>query len=88
MEGEGNIPGRVARAVSRVMESLGLPLVVLPAAWKPDIEHQEHAQLSKKDVCFQCARSRRTQLFAYAQEHNFGKLALGHHRDDIIDTFF
>lgn len=88
MEGEGNIPGRVARAVSRVMESLGLPLVVLPAAWKPDIEHQEHAQLSKKDVCFQCARSRRTQLFAYAREHNFGKLALGHHRDDIIDTFF
>ena len=88
MEGDADVPGRVARSISQVMESLELSLDVLPAAWKPGIEHQKQGQSSKKDICFQCARSRRTQLFAYARDHAFGKLALGHHRDDIIDTFF
>ena len=88
MEGDLGSPGRVARAVRQVMESLDLPLAVLPAAWKPDADHQEHGESAQKDICFQCARSRRTQLFAYARDYGFGKLALGHHRDDIIDTFF
>ncbi len=88
MEGNGDFPGRVAQAVSQVMESLDFPLVVLPAVWKPNTKQQEQGESPQKDICFQCARSRRTQLFAYARDHSFGKLALGHHRDDIIDTFF
>lgn len=88
MEGNADSFGRVALYISQVMENLGLPLVILPAAWKPEAEKQEQGESPKKDICFQCARSRRTQLFAYARDHSFGKLALGHHRDDIIDTFF
>jgi len=38
--------------------------------------------------CFECARSRRNRLFALAREKNCNKLALGHHKDDIIETFF
>ncbi|MBU4262630.1 MAG: hypothetical protein KKC76_12305 [Proteobacteria bacterium] len=38
--------------------------------------------------CFQCARNRRTRLFSLARKKNCNKLALGHHKDDIIETFF
>lgn len=38
--------------------------------------------------CFLCARQRRNRLFAFAKEKGCNKLALGHHRDDIIETFF
>jgi len=37
--------------------------------------------------CFICSWNRRKLLFAYAKEHNFNKLALGHHKDDAVETF-
>ncbi len=86
MEPEGERPGSVAREVSARLEVLNIPCHILPVAWKPSEEMQ--ASGNTKDVCFKCARSRRTQLFAYADHHGYGKLALGHHRDDIIETFF
>ena len=39
-----------------------------------------------KPVCFLCSWNRRKQLFNYAQEHGFNKIALGHHQDDILHT--
>ena len=38
--------------------------------------------------CFTCARNRRTQLFELAREKGCRKLALGHHKDDLVETFF
>lgn len=66
--------------------ALGLPLRVLPALWRPD-PHQTRSEQGGRDVCFQCARSRRTQLFEHARQSGCNKIALGHHRDDIIETF-
>ncbi|WP_232362542.1 tRNA lysidine(34) synthetase [Desulfogranum mediterraneum] len=86
MEGDADQPGPAALQVRAAMERLGLNPVVLPAAWRPSPE--QLASGARKDVCFQCARSRRSQLFAHARDHGFSKLALGHHRDDIIETFF
>ncbi len=37
--------------------------------------------------CFICSWNRRKLLFNYAKENNFNKLALGHHKDDAIETF-
>ena len=37
--------------------------------------------------CFVCARSRRTQLFDLARRKGCSKLAFGHHKDDLIETF-
>jgi len=39
-------------------------------------------------TCFQCARNRRSQLFDLARKRGFNKIALGHHKDDLIETFF
>jgi tRNA 2-thiocytidine biosynthesis protein TtcA len=42
----------------------------------------------RKMNCYWCSTQRRTELLKYAVEHNFNKIALGHHLDDIIETFF
>lgn len=39
-------------------------------------------------TCFACARNRRSQLFELARQKNCAKLALGHHKDDLVETFF
>ena len=41
-----------------------------------------------KTTCGICSRLRRGSLYAYAEEIGATKIALGHHRDDIIETLF
>ena len=43
-------------------------------------------QLKSKPPCFLCSWNRRKQLFNLAQQLGCNKIALGHHRDDIIHT--
>jgi tRNA 2-thiocytidine biosynthesis protein TtcA len=42
----------------------------------------------RKMNCYWCSTQRRTELLKYAMENKFNKIALGHHLDDIIETFF
>jgi len=36
--------------------------------------------------CVMCARMRRGVLYSYAAENGYGKIALGHHREDSLET--
>jgi len=41
-----------------------------------------------KTTCGLCSRMRRGALYRFAEENGFNRIALGHHRDDIIETLF
>ncbi|TDG13910.1 tRNA 2-thiocytidine(32) synthetase TtcA [Seongchinamella unica] len=41
-----------------------------------------------KTTCGLCSRLRRGSLYGFAQEIGASKIALGHHRDDIVETLF
>ena len=58
------------------LKRFGLPFFSVEG-WKVDGER----------TCFICARNRRSQLFELARQKGFNKLALGHHKDDLIETF-
>ncbi|HEY8010316.1 MAG TPA: tRNA 2-thiocytidine(32) synthetase TtcA [Rudaea sp.] len=41
-----------------------------------------------KTMCSLCSRLRRGALYAHAERAGFSKIALGHHRDDLVETLF
>ncbi len=41
-----------------------------------------------KTTCSLCSRLRRGTLYTFADQIGATKMALGHHRDDIVETFF
>lgn len=55
---------------------------------KTDYGIVAHSPENSENPCFLCSRLRRKRLFELADEWDCYKLALGHTRDDIIETFF
>jgi len=69
-------------AISARLSEWGIPLAFLPV---PVIGRLKEG---RKMNCYWCSTQRRTELIKYAMENGFNKIALGHHLDDIIETFF
>jgi tRNA 2-thiocytidine biosynthesis protein TtcA len=53
-----------------------------------DIGIVSHAPTNRENPCFLCAHLRRKRLFEIADELNCRRLALGHNKDDVIETLF
>ena len=90
MEPAESGPGYSALAVEEQLRSIGVTCSIIPTIWQAPASGKKY-ELSgsdDKDICYTCARNRRKQLFEYARQETFNKIALGHHRDDIIETFF
>jgi len=47
-----------------------------------------HSKANLENPCFLCSRLRRKRIFEIADELGCTKIAFGHHKDDIIETFF
>ncbi len=67
-----------AESIGRQLARIGIEHTV-ERAW--DIAEEDR-------TCYQCARNRRSQLFDLARARGFNKIALGHHKDDLVETFF
>ncbi len=47
-----------------------------------------HSEKNRENPCFLCSRLRRKRLFEIAEQRGCKKIALGHNKDDIIETLF
>src|ERR687891_659719 len=76
-------PGFPANVLPDYLTSLGVPFHV--------IEQDTYSVVKRvipegKTMCGLCSRLRRGALYRYASESGITKIALGHHRDDIVET--
>jgi tRNA 2-thiocytidine biosynthesis protein TtcA len=69
--------------VGTYVRSLGIEFVLK----KTNIGEIAHSPENRENACFLCTRLRRKLFFEIAEKLNCNKLALGHTRDDIIETF-
>ncbi|MCD9085276.1 tRNA 2-thiocytidine(32) synthetase TtcA [Stenotrophomonas sp. SY1] len=77
-------PGFPEHVLPGYLASLGVPFQI--------IEQDTYSVVSRvipegKTMCSLCSRLRRGALYNHAARHGFTKIALGHHRDDIVATF-
>lgn len=65
-------------------KKFGLKLIVI----NTDNGVYAHSEECKENPCFICSRLRRKKLFEISEELDCDKVALGHNKDDIIETLF
>jgi tRNA 2-thiocytidine biosynthesis protein TtcA len=53
-----------------------------------DFGPMAHSRINRENPCFLCAWNRRKRLFEIAEQLQCNKIALGHNKDDIIETLF
>ena len=78
-------PDFPAHVLPQYLESLGVPYVI---AEQDTYSVVKRVIPEGKTMCSLCSRLRRGVLYRVAGELGATRIALGHHRDDILQTFF
>lgn len=78
-------PGFPEEVLPNYLEGKGVPYFI--------IEEDTYSVVKSltpegKSTCSLCSRLRRGNLYTFAKENQISKIALGHHRDDIVETLF
>ena len=78
-------PGFPEHVLPEYTQKIGIPFHV--------IEQDTYSVVKRvipegKTTCGLCSRLRRGALYSFAKENGITRIALGHHRDDIIETLF
>ena len=78
-------PGFPEHVLPEYLRSRGVPFHI--------IEQDTYSTVTRvipagKTMCSLCSRLRRGSLYTWAAANGVSKIALGHHRDDILATFF
>ncbi|HYC09696.1 MAG TPA: tRNA 2-thiocytidine(32) synthetase TtcA [Steroidobacteraceae bacterium] len=78
-------PGFPAHVLPQYLAGCGVPFHV--------IEQDTYSVVTRvvpegRTLCGLCSRLRRGALYRFAAENGITKIALGHHRDDIVETLF
>ncbi len=76
--------GKTGKAIEEFLNEVGIESRVVYTDIGPRAHSSENRE---KSPCFFCARMRRKEIFQIAHETGFRKIAFGHHRDDLIETF-
>lgn len=78
-------PGFPAEVLPRYLSELGISFEILT---QDTYSVVKRVIPEGKTYCGLCSRLRRGALYTYARNNGISKIALGHHRDDLIETLF
>jgi len=78
-------PGFPEHVLPEYLSAIGVPFHIIE---KDTYSVVKRVIPEGQTTCGLCSRLRRGTLYGYAEANGFTKIALGHHRDDILETFF
>jgi len=78
-------PGFPEHILPEYLNKIGVPFHIIE---KDTYSIVKEVVPEGKTTCGICSRLRRGSLYGYARQNGITKIALGHHRDDIIETAF
>lgn len=78
-------PGFPEHILPEYLSTIGVPFHIIE---KDTYSIVKEVVPEGKTTCGICSRLRRGSLYGFARQNGITKIALGHHRDDIIETLF